>query len=64
MTFLQPWILLALPMIALPVIIHLVNQRRGAFASDGPLQEADPGCDVLRDDRYGLFDERILVVVG
>ena len=28
MTFLQPWILLALPMIALPVIIHLVNQRR------------------------------------
>lgn len=28
MTFLQPWILLALPMIALPVIIHLINQWR------------------------------------
>jgi hypothetical protein len=28
MTFLQPWMLLALPLIALPVIIHLINQRR------------------------------------
>lgn len=28
MTFLQPWILVALPMIALPVIIHLINQWR------------------------------------
>ncbi len=28
MSFLQPWMLLALPLIALPVIIHLINQRR------------------------------------
>lgn len=28
MTFLQPWLLAALPIAALPVIIHLINQRR------------------------------------
>lgn len=28
MSFLQPWMLAALPLIALPVIIHLINQRR------------------------------------
>ncbi|MFM8414712.1 MAG: BatA domain-containing protein [Planctomycetota bacterium] len=28
MTFLQPWLLLALPLVALPLIIHLINQRR------------------------------------
>ena len=28
MPFLQPLLLLALPLIALPVIIHLINQRR------------------------------------
>jgi hypothetical protein len=28
MSFLQPWMLLALPIAALPVIIHLINQRR------------------------------------
>lgn len=28
MSFLQPWMLLALPLVALPVIIHLINQRR------------------------------------
>jgi Aerotolerance regulator N-terminal len=28
MTFLQPWLLLALPLILLPVLIHLVNQWR------------------------------------
>src|SRR6516162_5579360 len=28
MTFLQPLILTALPLIALPIIIHLINQRR------------------------------------
>jgi hypothetical protein len=27
-TFLQPLLLIALPLIALPVIIHLINQRR------------------------------------
>jgi hypothetical protein len=28
MSFLQPWLLLALPLAALPVVIHLINQRR------------------------------------
>lgn len=28
MNFLQPWMLAALPLIALPIIIHLINQRR------------------------------------
>src|SRR3954467_7085710 len=28
MTFLQPILLVALPLIALPVVIHLINQRR------------------------------------
>lgn len=28
MTFLQPWALVALPLIGLPLIIHLINQRR------------------------------------
>lgn len=28
MNFLQPWMLIALPLIAAPIIIHLVNQRR------------------------------------
>ena len=28
MTFLQPWVLVALPLVALPLIIHLINQRR------------------------------------
>ena len=28
MSFLQPWLLLALPLVTLPVVIHLINQRR------------------------------------
>ncbi len=28
MSFLQPWLLAALPLVAIPLIIHLVNQRR------------------------------------
>jgi hypothetical protein len=28
MTFLQPWMLVALPLVGLPLIIHLINQRR------------------------------------
>jgi hypothetical protein len=28
MTFLQPWLLAALPLVTLPLIIHLINQRR------------------------------------
>ncbi|MFN6131209.1 MAG: BatA domain-containing protein [Planctomycetota bacterium] len=28
MSFLQPWMLFAIPLIAIPIVIHLVNQRR------------------------------------
>ena len=28
MSFLQPWMLIALPLMAIPLIVHLVNQRR------------------------------------
>ena len=28
MNFIQPWMLLALPLVAVPILIHLVNQRR------------------------------------
>ena len=28
MSFLQPWLLAALPLVSLPIIIHLINQRR------------------------------------
>jgi hypothetical protein len=28
MNFLQPWMLVALPLVAVPIIVHLVNQRR------------------------------------
>lgn len=28
MSFLQPWLLAALPLVALPIVIHLINQRR------------------------------------
>ena len=28
MSFLQPWLLVGLPLIALPIIIHLINQLR------------------------------------
>ena len=28
MSFLQPWLLIGLPLIGLPLVIHLINQRR------------------------------------
>lgn len=28
MSFLQPWMLVALPLVSLPIVIHLINQRR------------------------------------
>ena len=28
MNFMQPWMLIALPLVLIPIIIHLVNQRR------------------------------------
>ena len=38
MTFLQPWVLLALPLVALPLIIHLINQRRFQTVSWAAMQ--------------------------
>ena len=28
MSFLQPWMLFALPLVALPILIHLLNRHR------------------------------------
>ena len=28
MTFLQPWLLFCLPLVAVPLVIHLINQQR------------------------------------
>ena len=38
MSFLQPAMLIALPLIALPVIIHLINQRRFQTVQWGAMQ--------------------------
>src|SRR3974377_292000 len=38
MTFLQPLILAALPLIALPILIHLINQRRYQTIRSAPLR--------------------------
>ncbi len=38
MSFLQPAILIALPLIALPIIIHLINQRRFQTVNWGAMQ--------------------------
>ncbi len=38
MTFLQPWVLVALPLISLPLIIHLINQRRFQTVQWGAMQ--------------------------
>ena len=38
MSFLQPAILIALPLIALPIVIHLINQRRFQTVQWGAMQ--------------------------
>jgi hypothetical protein len=38
MTFLQPWVLVALPLLSLPLIIHLINQRRFQTVQWGAMQ--------------------------
>lgn len=38
MSFLQPWLLVGLPLISLPIIIHLVNQRRYQTLPWGAMQ--------------------------
>ncbi|MGB1709121.1 MAG: BatA domain-containing protein, partial [Rubripirellula sp.] len=38
MSFLQPAMLIALPLIALPIVIHLINQRRFQTVQWGAMQ--------------------------
>src|SRR4051812_50104531 len=68
MSFLQPWLLAALPLVALPVIIHLINQRRfqsirwAAMMFLLAAQRMARGYSRLRQWLIMLF--RVLVVAG
>jgi hypothetical protein len=68
MSFLQPWLLAALPLVALPVIIHLINQRRfqsirwAAMMFLLAAQRMARGYSRLRQWLIMLF--RMLVVAG
>lgn len=68
MSFLQPWMLAALPLIALPIIIHLINQRRfqtiqwGAMMFLLAAQRMSRGYSRLRQWLIMLF--RMLTVAG
>jgi len=68
MTFLQPWLLAALPLVVLPIIIHLINQRRfqtipwAAMMFLLAAQRMSRGYSRLRQWLIMLF--RMLVIVG
>lgn len=68
MSFLQPWLLAALPLVALPIIIHLINQRRfqtiqwGAMMFLLAAQRMARGYSRLRQWLIMLF--RTLAVAG
>src|SRR5882757_8600181 len=68
MSFLQPWLLAALPLVALPVIIHLINQRRfqtiqwGAMMFLLAAQRMARGYSRLRQWLIMLF--RMLAIAG
>jgi hypothetical protein len=68
MTFLQPWLLAALPLVAIPIIIHLINQRRfqtipwAAMMFLLAAQRMSPGYSRLRQWLIMLF--RMLVIAG
>src|SRR5262245_42859820 len=68
MSFLQPWLLAALPLVALPLIIHLINQRRfqtirwAAMMFLLSAQRMARGYSRLRQWLIMLF--RMLVVAG
>src|SRR6478735_24106 len=68
MSFLQPWLLAALPLVALPIIIHLINQRRfqtiqwGAMMFLLAAQRMSRGYSRLRQWLIMLF--RMLAVAG
>lgn len=68
MNFLQPWMLAALPLVALPIIIHLINQRRfqtipwGAMMFLLAAQKMSRGYSRIRQWLIMLF--RMLAVAG
>src|SRR5215471_13893236 len=68
MSFLQPWLLLALPLVALPIVIHLINQRRfqtiqwAAMMFLLAAQRMARGYSRLRQWLIMLF--RMLVIAG
>ncbi len=68
MSFLQPWLLVALPLVALPIIIHLINQRRFQTINWAAMmfllaaQRMSRGYSRLRQWLIMLF--RMLVVAG
>src|SRR3954451_3855962 len=68
MTFLQPLLLFGLPLIALPVIIHLINQRRyqtirwGAMMFLLAANRMSRGYAKLRQFLILLF--RVLAIAG
>ncbi len=68
MNFLQPWLLLALPLIALPIIIHLINQWRyqtkrwGAMMFLLAANRMNRGYAKLR--QYLILAMRVLAIAG
>jgi hypothetical protein len=68
MSFLQPWMVWALPAIALPIVIHLVNQRRfrtirwGAMMFLLAAQKMSRGVERLK--QYLILAARTLAVAG
>lgn len=68
MNFLQPWLLVALPLAALPIIIHLINQRRfqtirwGAMMFLLAAQKMSRGYSRIRQWLIMLF--RMLAIAG
>ncbi len=68
MNFLQPWLLLALPLIALPILIHLINQWRyqtkrwGAMMFLLAANRMNRGYAKLR--QYLILAMRVLALAG
>src|SRR5271163_923372 len=68
MSFLQPWMLLGLPLVALPILLHLINQLRyqtvrwGAMMFLLAAQRMSRGYARLRQWLILLF--RMLAVAG
>ncbi len=68
MSFLQPWLLLALPLITLPIIIHLINQWRyqtkrwGAMMFLLAANRMNRGYAKLR--QYLILAMRVLALAG